>query len=63
MLFFIKALANCKFESSIVFGFNHIGIILLSAIIAVIVFKEKLSLINKIGIISAFLAIIILSNA
>ncbi len=63
MLFFIKALANCKFESSIIFGFNHIGIILLSAVIALIVFKEKLSVVNKIGIVLSFLAIIILSNA
>lgn len=62
MLFFIKALANCKFESSIVFGFNHIGIILFSAVFATIVFKEKLSLINKIGIVLAFLSIIILSR-
>ncbi|MBE9468528.1 MAG: EamA family transporter [Bacteroidetes bacterium] len=61
MLFFINALAKSKFESSVVFGFNHIGIILVTAVFAIIVFKEKLSLINKIGILLAFLAILILS--
>ncbi len=63
MLFFIKALANCKYDSSIVFGLNNIGIILFSVVIAILVFKERLSVINKIGIVLAFLAIIILSNA
>ncbi|MEA3317030.1 MAG: EamA/RhaT family transporter [Bacteroidota bacterium] len=66
--FIIKAL-NYKndlgntFDGSIVFGINNIGIVITSVIIGVIVFKEKLSKINLIGIFISIIAIYVLSNS
>ncbi len=67
LYFIIKAL-NYKnnfgntFDGSIVFGINNIGIVTLSVLIGVIVFKEKLSKINLFGIFVSIIAIYILSN-
>ncbi len=61
--FIIKALNSNIFDSSILFGINNIGIVGLSVIIGLLVFKEKMSTINWIGIFISFLAIIILSYA
>jgi len=49
------------FDGSIVFGINNLGIIALSVLFGLVVFKEKLLRINWIGIIIAFIAIYILS--
>ncbi|MDA3780519.1 MAG: hypothetical protein PF487_09935 [Bacteroidales bacterium] len=65
--FIIKAL-NYKdnfgntFDGSIVFGVNNIGIVSLSVLIGLIVFKEKLTKINLIGIFISLLAIYVLSK-
>jgi len=65
--FLIKAL-NYKnslgntMDGSIVFGINNLGVIALSVIIGLIVFKEKFLKINWIGIIISFVAIYILSK-
>ena len=65
--FLIKAL-NYKnslgntLDGSIVFGINNLGVIALSVIIGLIVFKEKFLKINWIGIIISFFAIYILSK-
>ncbi|MCD4832499.1 MAG: hypothetical protein K8R31_01790 [Bacteroidales bacterium] len=65
--FLIKAL-NYKnsvgntLDGSIVFGINNLGVIALSVIIGLIVFKEKFLKINWIGIIISLLAIYILSK-
>jgi drug/metabolite transporter (DMT)-like permease len=50
------------FDGSIVFGVNNLGIIALSVLFGLIVFKEKLLKINWIGIIISFIAIYILSR-
>jgi drug/metabolite transporter (DMT)-like permease len=57
----INALESNIFESSILFGINNIGIVMLSVIIAVIFFREKLLTINKIGIALSIIAIFLLS--
>lgn len=67
LYFLIKAL-NYKnslgntMDGSVVFGINNLGIIALSVIIGLIVFKEKFLKINWIGIILSFFAIYILSK-
>ena len=67
LYFLIKAL-NYKnslgntIDGSIVFGINNLGVIALSVIIGLIVFKEKFLKINWIGIIISFFAIYILSK-
>jgi len=65
--FLIKAL-NYKnslgntLDGSIVFGINNLGVIALSVIIGLIVFKEKFLKINWVGIIISLFAIYILSK-
>jgi drug/metabolite transporter (DMT)-like permease len=66
LYFIIKAL-NYKdtfgghIDGSVVFGINNLGIIALSVIIGLLVFKEKILKINWVGIIISFIAIYILS--
>ncbi len=67
LYFLIKAL-NYKdvlgdsLDGSIVFGINNLGIIALSVIIGLIVFKEKFLKINWVGIFLSLIAIYILST-
>jgi len=63
VFFFINALNNAPLDSSVIFGINHIGIVSLSIVMALIIFKEKLNKVNWIGIILSLLSIITLSNA
>ena len=65
--FLIKALNHknslgSTLDGSIVFGINNLGVIALSVIIGLIVFKEKFLKINWVGIILSFFAIYILSK-
>ena len=57
----IMALGSEVFDSSIIFGINNIGIVLLSVVLAMLIFREKLSLMNKAGILLSIVTIIILS--
>lgn len=57
----IMALESNIFDSSIVFGINNMGTVVLSVIIALIFFSEKLSNLNKAGIVLSILTIIFLS--
>lgn len=59
--FLLKALDVQSLESSVIFPINNVGIVALSVIIARIFFKESLSLLNKIGIALAILAIILIA--
>ena len=60
MYFLILALEYSGTDSSIVYAFNNIGIIALSVIVAPLFFKEKITVVNWIGISLAFVAIVIL---
>lgn len=62
LYFFIMALNNSRLESSIVFGLNNLCIVLISVFFGSIVFKEKLSKLNFVGIAMAVVAIVILIN-
>jgi drug/metabolite transporter (DMT)-like permease len=59
ILFYIKALGSLSDKPSLVFSSMDIGVIVLGAVIALAIFKEKLSMINKAGIGLAVLAIVI----
>ncbi len=61
LYFFIKALKSELFESSEVFPIVNMGIIILSALGGIILFREKLSLSNWAGIALAILAIGLIS--
>lgn len=58
--FLMKALSSDSLESSFVFAVNNIGIILFNSMVAALVFKEKISRTNMLGIILALLSITII---
>ena len=57
----IMALESKIFDSSIIFGINNMGIVVLSVLIALVFFNEKLSNLNKAGIVLSILTIVLLS--
>lgn len=63
ILFYLKAHQKLSEKPSLVFSSMNIGVILLGFLVGVLVFKEKLSRLNYIGIVLALIAIILLSVA
>ena len=59
--FLIKAISYKNLESSTVFTINNVSILLISAILGVLLFKEKLNSKNKLGILLASIGIILVS--
>lgn len=57
----INGLDSKIFDSSVFFGINNLGIVMLTILIALLIFNEKLLVINKIGILLSIIAIIFLS--
>ncbi len=57
LYFMVMALESGFLDSSVVFGINHIGIVLLSAFIGAVIFSERLSILNRSGIAVAVIAI------
>ncbi|MGQ9846950.1 MAG: hypothetical protein ACUVQP_05525 [Bacteroidales bacterium] len=58
LLYLLKALNYSGYESSIVFGMVNLGIILLSVLIGLVLFNEKLKTINWVGIALALVSIV-----
>jgi drug/metabolite transporter (DMT)-like permease len=61
ILFYLKAHRSLSTSPSTVFSAMNIGVITLAAIVGLFVFHERLSLLNKIGIGLAIIAIIIIT--
>ncbi len=59
--FFIKVLKFSDYESSIVFLYNNVGIVIFSLVMGYCVYQEKLTKINWIGVALAVSSIIIVS--
>ena len=59
--FLLKALQTEGLDSSTVFTINNVGIVLLSAVIGLLLFKEKLSKLNYIGIVLSVIAILLIT--
>ncbi|XLS30886.1 EamA/RhaT family transporter [Flavobacteriaceae bacterium M23B6Z8] len=59
--FLLKALKMEGLESSYIFPVNNVGIVLVSTLTGVLIFKEHLTSINRIGILAAISAIILMS--
>jgi multidrug transporter EmrE-like cation transporter len=60
--FLIKALDSDIFKSSIVFGINNTSIVVISILIGLVFFKEKITKLNFAGIIVSIIAISILTS-
>ena len=63
LYFLVHALNSNFVDSSIIFGLNSVGIVLLSVSLAIILFKEKLSFINWTGIVLSIITIFVLTRA
>ncbi|MFC4632458.1 EamA family transporter [Dokdonia ponticola] len=61
MYFLVKALRNDAFDSSTIFTINNVGIVMISTLIGITLFTEKLHLKNWIGIALAVISIILVS--
>ena len=60
LYFFILALEKSNIDSSIVYGINNVGIISVSVLVALLLFREKLKWWNWIGLGLAVIAILVL---
>ncbi|MGD9992211.1 MAG: hypothetical protein AB7S69_02835 [Salinivirgaceae bacterium] len=58
MYFLINALNDLKFNNSLVFGINNIGIVVLSVLMAFVLFRERFSLINWAGLLLSLLVLL-----
>ncbi len=63
IVFLIKALQTDGFESSTLFTLNNVAIVIVSSIVGLILFRERFSNKNKIGIFLAIIGIILVSLA
>ena len=63
IVFLIKALQTEGFESSTLFTINNVGIVIVSTLVGILLFKEQFSLKNKIGIVLAIVGIVIVALA
>ena len=59
--FLLKSLSEFGNDGAIVFPLVNVGIVLLSAFVSITVFNERLQLLNKIGLLVAIIAIILIS--
>ncbi|TCK85428.1 EamA family transporter [Albibacterium bauzanense] len=62
ILFYLKAHNAIPENPSIVFSAMNVGVIALGALVGLVIFKEKLTVLNKIGILLAILAILIIAG-
>jgi drug/metabolite transporter (DMT)-like permease len=63
IVFLIKALRIENFESATLFTINNVGIVVVSTLVGLLLFKERFSVKNKIGILLAILGIILVAIA
>lgn len=61
LYFILKAMNSKMLDPSIFFPVNHMGIIAAGTIVGLLVFKERISLINWIGIALGFIAILLMT--
>ena len=61
--FLVLALRNNEFDSSTIFTINNVAIVLVSTVLGIALFKERLILKNWIGIILAVISILLVANS
>ncbi len=60
LYFLVMAFESERFDSSVVFGINNIGIVMLSVLAGMFLFGERTTVLNKAGILLAIISIMIL---
>ncbi len=63
ILFYLKAHQSLARQPSVVFSTMNIGVIILGSLVGILIFKEKLSRLNYIGIALALISIILIVGA
>ncbi|MEO9570569.1 MAG: EamA family transporter [Polaribacter sp.] len=63
IVFLIKALQTEGFESSTLFTINNVGVVIISTLVGLLLFKEHFSTKNKIGVVLAIVGIILVTIA
>jgi len=63
IIFYMRAHRAIPDNPSLIFSSMNIGVILLGALVGVLLFKEKLSLLNKIGLVLAVVAVVVIGLA
>jgi drug/metabolite transporter (DMT)-like permease len=63
ILFYLKAHRSLANQPSTVFSVMNIGVVVAGALVGLIIFKEKLSLLNKAGIVIAVIALIVITES
>ncbi|MFT5818561.1 MAG: drug/metabolite transporter (DMT)-like permease [Bacteroidia bacterium] len=63
IFFLLSAIEGFSVKSAFVFGVNNMGIVLLSTLLSVLIFKEKLEPKNQWGLLLAVVSIVIISYA
>lgn len=63
IVFLIKAMQTAGLESSTLFTINNVSVVIVSTLVGLLLFKEKFSLKNKIGVVLAILGIILVTIA
>ena len=61
--FLVMALRSPGFENSVLFTLNHVGIVLASTLVGIVLFKEQLIRKNWIGLVLAIISILLVANS
>ncbi|MBS9463114.1 DMT family transporter [Flagellimonas sp. 389] len=61
IFFLIRALENKALSSAVIFTLNNVAIVMLSTILGILIFKEKMSLKNRAGILLAVISIVLVA--
>lgn len=59
--FLLESFGKTNLESSVVFPINNVGVVLLTTLSSLLLFKEKFSRLNKLGIVISILAVILIA--
>lgn len=59
--FLIQIFDHSSLESSVVFPINNMGVVILTALSSFLIFRERFSMLNKVGVILSLLAIALIS--
>ena len=63
IFFLLSAIEGFSMQSAFVFGVNNVGVVLLSTLLSVLIFREKLERKNQLGLLLAVVSIVVIAYA